>query len=313
MPLLVGNSIVVPGSSELQPVWSEDFGSITATWTDPEGTVWPLSNISPETGWFTTERIGGWGARPYTFTTDPLPRGGVSVRFIRPEPAIITWPLHIYSDDSHVEFLQRYRAIRRAFMMTVHRNLTGTLTVQRPDGSSRVIDCYYEDGFKGEPGEMWRSANPVLTLMAPDGYWRDPIPVTVVRKQETGVDFLAGLPAVSSSQVLGATTVFNPGDVQAWPSWVITGPATSLTAVSNTTGYSFTLTYTLTAGQQATIQTLTPQVRGPAGQNLVGNLNFPSAFLWPLQPGNNAVTFTVAGSGAGTQIELDFNPRYEGA
>jgi hypothetical protein len=36
--------------------------------------------------------------------------------------------------------------------------------------TTREIECWYEDGFRGEPGQNWVSATPVPTLMTPDGY-----------------------------------------------------------------------------------------------------------------------------------------------
>lgn len=311
MPLVVG-SLTAPSLDVQTPTFVENVGTIRAVWIDPTGVEWPLSNISPDIGWFTTPSIGGWGARPYSYTFDALPRGGDDVRAIRAESARITWPLHIYG-DTHLEFVARHRALRRAIMMTAWENRPGTLRVYRPDGTAREIKCWYEDGFGLDKGDGWLSANPVLTLVAPEGYWRDTQPLTVSRKNETGSDFLAGFPKVSSSQVLGATTINNPGDVRAWPDWVITGPATSVTATNNTSGHTFTFAFTLTAGQAATISTQTPQVRGPAGQNLVSALNWPLAYLWPLAAGSNSVTFTVAGAAAGTQIDLVYYPRYEGA
>jgi hypothetical protein len=42
-----------------------DVGNMYATFTDPDGTMWELSDTSPTLGWFTTFGIAGWGARPY--------------------------------------------------------------------------------------------------------------------------------------------------------------------------------------------------------------------------------------------------------
>ncbi|WP_374224575.1 hypothetical protein [Micromonospora sp. C51] len=203
----------------------------------------------------------------------------------------------------------------RAIVATKYRG-AGLLTVYRDDASARCIECYYEDGFGGEPGENLRFANPALTLFCPDGFWRDVEPRHVRREYlAASTPYLDPYPTVTTSRVLGDSTVTNPGDVSAWPSWTLTGPATELTATNATTGEAFTLTYTLTAGQQATI-TITPDralVRGPAGQNLIGSLNWPGATLWALQPGLNEVNFSVSGSAAGTAIELSFYPRYETA
>lgn len=292
---------------------TDPVGSIYATFTDPAGELWELSNTSEDVGWFTTFAIAGWGARPYDFTLDPLPRGGDSVRHIRAESARVIWPLYIYG-DTHMQWLARYRALKRAFLMTVHRQQAGVLRVARPDGSAREIDVYYEDGFGGKAGEEWVNSSPVLTLLAPDGYWRDIEALTVENTHiGTTVPYLNPFPTVSSSQVLGETQIENPGEVAAWPDWTITGPMTSVIATNNTTGHSFTLTHTLTSGQQITITTLQPAVRGPGDINLVGALNWPEAYLWPLAPGVNDIEYLVAGASTGTKIALTFHARYEGA
>lgn len=316
MPLAVGTAVVIPPPvvppTDLPP---NDVGTMVASYTDPEGTVWDLTNRADDYGWFTRPDIAGWTATAYEFSTDPLPRGGVDVRFIRSQEARIQWPLHCFG-RTHLEFVQRARRIRRAILMTVHRQTPGTLRVERPDGTAREIDVYYEDGLKGEAGEDWLFANPVVTFMAPDGYWRDVAPITAGVKYVTGGhNFLGpGYPRVSSSAVLGGQVLTNPGDVAGWPTWTLTGPATSLVAANSTLGKTWTLTYTLTGGQQATITTSPrPILRGPAGVNISGALNWPTAYLWPLAPGDNAVSFTVGGASAGSRVDMTFNPRYDGA
>lgn len=291
----------------------EDVGTIVATWTDPTGEVWPLSDDGDDgPGWFTANGPAGWHATNYEIVTDPLPRGGEQVRFIRSKPGTITWPVYVWG-DSHQQYIERHRQIRRAFTMTVHRGLTGTLRVERPDGSAREIDCLYQEGLQGEASEGWLWSKDAVTLFCPDGYWRDVTPITVTHSYQPGVDYFSPWPQVSPSLTLGDAQVDNPGDVDAWPVWTITGPMTSMTATNLTTGYEFSLLYGLAAGEQVTITTNRPTVRGPAGQNLSGNLNWPNAYLWSLTPGTNQVVFNVAGGAVGTSVELAFNARYEGA
>lgn len=296
-------------------VWTnEPVGNIEATWTDPEGTVWVLTGPHEEYGWLTKPGIGGWGANPVTIVTDPIARGGVSVRHQRREPRRLVWPLNIYG-ETHMEWLLRYRALMRAFAMTKYRG-PGVLRVTRPDGSGREVECYYEDGFQGEPNENHTFANPTLQLLVPAGYWRDATELSVVREYNPGgISYLRPYPTVSNGQVLGASQVFNDGDVEVWPSWTLTGPATQLIATNTTTGDSFTLTYTLLAGQQVTI-TVTPErslVRGPAGENLTGSVDFPGAVLWSLLPGLNDVNFVVNGSSPGSSVKLSYYRQWEAA
>lgn len=316
MPLYGGSAQVTTPSQPdgVVPVWSEDVGSINTTWTDPTGNLFYLNDTSDDRGYFTTDQIGGWGAAPYEIITDPDSRGGETVRFIRQQPARLTWPLHIWG-RTHLEFVERYRAIRRAFLMTVHRGQSGTLRVYRPDGSYREIDAFYEEGFGGEPGENWVSANPVLTLFCPNGAWRGDEIVPIELQAGSNVDFGTPFLQLSSSQIIGATTITNPGDLVSWPDWTITGPCTGITANNDTLGLTWTVTHTLLAGETLTVTTggTRPGVRGPAGQNLSTALNWPTSFLWGLVPGDNEVELIVAGAAAGTEVRAEFHPLYEGA
>lgn len=288
-------------------------GRPSMTFIDPTGVEWPLSDLADDRGHFTTFGVSGWGARPFEYSLDPVPRGGDSVRFVRAQSARITWPLYIWG-DTFQQFTDRYRAVRKAFLSTIHLNTPGILRVAWPNGTAREIDVWYEDGFGGESGENWLFAKPVLTLLAPDGYWRDVTPTTVTRVHTVGSQsFLNPFPRVSSGQVLGSTIVTNPGDTEAWPTWTVTGPMLSLTATNNTAGQEFELTYTLAnSSETITITTQRPTVRGPAGQNIVGSLNWPAAYLWPLAPGDNDVEFVIGGANTGTTITLSFHARYDG-
>jgi hypothetical protein len=310
VPLLIGANVVAPDAP--QPVWTEDVGTMVATWTTPDGAVIQLSNTSPDMGWFTTSGPAGWGANPVSLVTDPLANGGEQVRFIRSEARRITWPLHVYG-QTYQQFQQRYRRIMRAFTMTTQRRAPGILTVYLPDGSARFIAAYYETGFGGEGGENWLSANPVLTLYCPDGYWSDVDPITVTRRGGSTVEASFYNPFINlgQSQTLGATVINNPGEIDAWPTWTITGPMSKITAVNETLGVQFALTTTLTEGQQVRITTNRPTVRGPGDSNLTGKLDWPSAVLWPLVPGDNAINFALENASSSSQVSMSFYPRYE--
>jgi hypothetical protein len=143
----------------------------------------------------------------------------------------------------------------------------------------------------------------------------------VHRSYDDGVDFLDPFPSVSSSQVLGATTVNNPGDVIVWPEWTVTGPASLVTFTRDDTGEEFVLDPDATAighgallaGEQVTITTDPPRVRYEDGSNWVGALNWPGAVLWGLAPGDNGVSFQLDGSSTGSAVDMTFHPRYETA
>lgn len=289
-----------------------DFGTIYATWTDPDGDVWQLSNTAEDLGWFTPNGPAGWGAGPVEVITDPLATGGVSVRTVRFSERRLTWPLYVWG-DTHDEFVARYRNLLSAFAKTGYLQSPGTLTVQRPDGTSRSIDCFYEDGFQGTTGENWSFAKPVLTLLCPDPFWRADTAISTTRTFSAQVPYLSPYPTVSNSNALGASTLNNPGDVDVWPNFTITGPMTQMQATNATTGDSFTIEYTLTTGQTVTVTTNPPTVTNTSGDNLIGALNFPDAVLWRLVPGDNSLDFSVNGGATGTSVEISFTPKYGAA
>ncbi|MFE4051243.1 phage tail protein [Streptomyces sp. YIM B13518] len=322
MPLITAPVTAPPdtdtGGGGATPVPLPEVGTATAAYTDPTGVVWPLTSSS--LGWFTLAAgVSGLGAAPYDLITDPHPRGGARLRHVQAQPRAIVWPLHVYG-ETHVEFIGRWRALANAFTRTL-REGPGWLEIIRPDGSRRRIAVYYQEGFEGRgtKGSGIISDSAVLTLWCEDPYWLDTQPQAVHRETGQASDFLVPFPTVSSSQVLGATQVSNPGDVDVWPTWQITGPATAITFTREDTGDSFVLDMTATphgpllAGETVTVSTDPPRVRAGTGENLVAGLNWPAAVLWSIPPGRTAVTFQLDGAEAGSAVDLTFYPRYETA
>lgn len=314
MPVLVG----APTSQGGQDL--PDVGFCVATWYAPDGDVWPLTDTS--SNMFTqSEGVTGLGAAGITITTDPRPRGGVRVRHVQPNERVITWSLYVRG-DTHTEFIALWRAVTSAFTST-SRLGPGTLEIARPDGTTRQVQAYYQDGMdpSGKQGYGITSDFCVISLLCEDPYWRDAAPVRVHRAAAVGADFQSPYPSVSSSQVLGSTTLVNPGDVEAWPSWEVTGPASSFTATLLATAEAFTLDPSapavahgnLLAGQYVTVDTDPPRVRYMDGSNWTGALSWPGAALWAVPPGVSAATFALGGSSAGSAVDLSFYPRYESA
>ncbi|MEV3855047.1 phage tail protein [Streptomyces sp. NPDC050095] len=320
MPLITAPVVTPPDTGEggSTPVPLPEVGYATAAYTDPTGRVWPLTD--DEAGWFTlADGVSGLGAAPYELTSDPHPRGGSRLRYSHPQPRAIVWPLYVYG-KTHDEFVGRWRSLATAFTRTL-REGPGWLEIARPDGGRRRIAVHYQEGFEGRGAKGYGivSDTAAVTLWCEDPYWLDPTAIGVHRETGTLGSFFAPYPTVSSSQVLGATTVKNPGDVVVWPAWTVTGPASLITFTHEGTGESFALDPTavghgtLLAGQRVTISTDPPSVRYQDGSNWVGALDWPGAVLWGLPPGDNAVTFQLSGSGPGSAVDLTFNPRYETA
>lgn len=332
MPLLVGSPIplVIPVGVEIPGnVERQGPGTITATWIDPEGLEWPLTVTDTEPGWFTTFGPGGWGSTPIELITDPNPRGGDLVRYIRAKSRRLQWPLYI-GGTSHVDFTTNYRTIMRAFTKTTLRRSPGVLQVARPDGSRRVIEAFYEQGFEGEPGENWLWAKPVVQLFCPDGYWTDPELVGMDSSFDPGVQvsflnpfFSLTASAVSDPSGTGSwTPAYNNGDIDCWPAWILRGPFNGFVAHNLTTGDRFGFNMTVTTGQRVVITTDPPTVRhylnasATTGTNVsryIDWFNTAGTSLWPLIPGENRIDFTVTGGSVGTSVEMVWRHRYESA
>lgn len=320
MPLVAAPVVTPEEPTTPPPVDLPEIGYASVTYIDPAGTRWPMTDLAAE--WYTlADGVSGLGAAPYVLTSDAHPRGGARLRHVQPQPRTIVWPVLVKGSD-HLTFTANWRALATAFTRTLRNGAgPGTLEVARPDGTVRRIAVYYQQGWDGRgqtaTGITWDSA--VVTLWCEDPYWVDAEAVTVHREQGTGEDFLEPFPSVSSSQVLGATVVNNPGDVIVWPTWTITGPASLVTFTHTGTGESFEIDPdavghgNLLAGEQVTVRTDPVQVRYQDGANWVGALNWPSAVLWGLDPGDNPVTFQLDGAGPGSAVDLSFNPRYETA
>jgi hypothetical protein len=326
MPLVTAPVVAPPAPDTPPPIELPEIGYAAITYIDPAGTRWPMTDIAAD--WYTlAEGVSGLGAAPYVLTSDPHPRGGARLRHVQPQPRTIVWPVLVKGAD-HMAFTANWRQLARAFTRTLRLGPDGTRTpgkleVARPDGSRRTIAVYYQDGWDGRgqvaTGITWDSA--VVTLWCEDPYWVDPQPIVVHREQGVGEDFLEPYPSVSSSQVLGATVVTNPGDVVVWPTWTITGPASLITFTRTDTGEEFVIDPSaasighgpLLAGEQVTVRTDPVQVRYEDGSNWIGSLNWPDATLWGLDPGANQVTFQLDGAAAGSSVDLSFSPRYETA
>jgi hypothetical protein len=184
----------------------------------------------------------------------------------------------------------------------------GRLRFARPDGSLREILCVYQSGLEADPDDgLWTQATPKITLYCGDPYWRDVDPTFREWRQAAQPDYLAPYPTVSSGQIIGAGTLRNDGQADAWPTWTIRGPLTSLVATNVTRGESFTLTYPLGVGQTLTMTTTPVQVRGPGGVQAVNALNLLAGGIpWRVDARTvTDITFTASGAAAETAVGAD--------
>jgi phage-related protein len=113
---------------------------------------------------------------------------------------------------------------------------------------------------------------------------------------------------VSSSQALGTLTIENDGDVDAYPVWVINGPATNVSITVN--GIGFEYTESLSSGETITIDARTATVTDDAGTNKYAFLG-TAPKLFRIPPGSTNVSIVATGADSNTRINGNFNPRRE--
>lgn len=106
-----------------------------------------------------------------------------------------------------------------------------------------------------------------------------------------------------------ATEMDVEGNVNVYPVWYATGPA-SLLSVTNEEGRSFILDYDIPSSRVVTIDTKPGQQRAQLddGTNLWRYLN--PADLFPLHPGRNFVFATMESTGTATQLSVEYQPRW---
>lgn len=280
------------------------------SFTDPGGVTTLLTDW--ERGWIVQPGIKGLDMPDYAMATDEAPGiDGYEVRQVRAQGKTISIPIAFWANDSRAAYLAR----RRTFIRSLNpKRGQGTLTLTQPDGDARSIGVRYQDGMEGDEsldtaGRRWCIG--VITFVAPSPYWTGG-EVTTEWKNGVSGDFFPVLPlVVGDSQVLGAVTVDNDGDDDAFPVWTIKGPATTVTLTNTTTGQTLVLTRTITGADTIVIDTRerrqTALLNGVT--NLWPDLSDASA-LWPLATGVNDLTLTVAGSTTDTSVRMTYQPRY---
>jgi hypothetical protein len=183
-------------------------------------------------------------------------------------------------------------------------------------GEVRIITCRYESGFENAVDDEHRGPllqKIPLKFMAFDPLWYDDedlsfdvgmeLPTQEFFSSE-GVSWFSvpgGMTAGWRIETLGlmdageSVTLYNPGDVDAYPVWTVTGPGGGLQLRNLTTGDSFRLNYTLDAGEVVTIDTNrgSRTIMSDNGTNLRPWLDAVERSLWTLQPGNNEIVVDI--------------------
>lgn len=291
---------------------------LAVTYIDPDGVEWRWWD--PASGVFVTS-VTGIGSPPASVTATALPDGGTLTRSYGAAQRGIVIGLHAYDDDSHAAFLDLIDRLAAAVWTVRHgAPAPGTLVFTRPGGASRRIEVLCTSGAEqadetsSRGGYTWDTSYALTFSSALDPLFTDEDPVVVSFEAPPVSGGVPPLPPIllQPSTVLGTTSVVNSGNADAYPIWTITGPGTP-TLTNVTTGRSFGLDVALSSGEVVTVDTR------PAQQSAVDNtdtdrwsdlVKSSPRDLWTLPPGVNELNMALAGSGAGSKIEMSYVRRW---
>ena len=215
------------------------------------------------------------------------------------------WPIKMFSDGGSAGWVKHYRA----FWRTMQPDKTGLWWVVQPDGTKRSKRVRFA-GLNDRSTDI----DPLLTgwnlyginLAAEQPFWMG-TPESrsfeaAGQTQPPGAFVLW----IRSSFTLGAATIKNEGDKDAWPVWTVRGPCT--TATVGLDGHAITFPMTLQAGQSVTINTdPSDQVAyDQAGNDRSAELT--SVDFAEIPPGE-AVPLNISMSGTGG-VDVSIVPRY---
>lgn len=214
----------------------------------------------------------------------------------------------------------QYWALRAALLdiLRPNRGLNATLTKYRANLPPRALTVTIQQGpgFQGAKQGVWDewSIDEILRFVAFNPVYYDPVPYAISFNALGGMTFPITFPIVFAASGGNAIIAYN-GTWLEYPTFVITGPLSSIDIYNATTDERIGLTYSIAAGRVVTISLSygAKTVTLDDGTNLIGYLT-PSSDLgtFHLTPGNNDISVTGTGFVTGSAIELQYHERYIG-
>jgi len=298
---------------------------VSITGRNGEGEEIPLTGFSGSKwpGIIMLPGATGLDAPPFELHADDSPNldGGI-FRDARAVAREIMIPVYLYGIDR-----KTVRDLKSRLVSSLNpKKGYCVLKVVEGDAIPRYLHCYYKAGMEGseaqdDAGFTWKRFG--IQLIAYDPYfYSDDIQVArwVFGEGEPflGDPFIplhinAGI--VSSSQV----TVTNPGDVEAWPRWELSGPIRGFTFTSPSGEESFGIpapedgSDAVPGGRTLTIDTRPgyKTLRDDQGTNYWPLLD-PNPQLWSIPDGESTFQVSITPGSSNAQVILTFQPRYEG-
>lgn len=301
MALVYAAPYAAPAPDSFRP-----WVGMTHRWTAWDGTVWDLSDV--EGGVFLlNEGLEGLGMPDITNYThgSPVVHGEQWDGWLATGRKVF-WTVAIFHDGDSRGWTNRHRA----FWKTMRPGKTGVWSVELPGGERFSLTLR----FKGH-GDHSYTNDPVhrgwevygVELFPEQPFW-EAAPVVESWGAEVKTPFLGpediGPPFyVSPVTTIGTATLSNPGDVESYIRWTVTGPTLSVTVGIG--GENTVVPFAVPDGKKLVIDTdprnLIAELDGVDVMNQLREFNYPA-----LQPGEN-VKLSLAMEGNGS-VEARFTP-----
>jgi hypothetical protein len=310
-----------------------------------EGEEIPLTNFSDSRwpGIFMMPGATGLDAPPFELHADDSPNldGGI-FRDARAVAREIMLPIYLHGIDR-----KTVRDIKSRLVSALNpKKGYCVLKFVEGDAIPRYLRCYYKSGMEGseaqdQSGFTWKKFGIQLTAYEPY-FFSDDVQVAQWTFGDgeaflsEGSDETAGtaddvpfMPLrLTAGLVTGSTVqVINPGDVEAWPRWELTGPIKGFRFESpefelsdgTKTTYSFGVTAPgdgsdIVAGGRTLIVDTRPgfkSLKDDLGTNYWPDLD-ANPQLWAIPEGESTCTVDIIPGSTNAKVRLVFQPRYEG-
>ncbi|WP_336715327.1 hypothetical protein [Arthrobacter sp. USHLN218] len=197
------------------------------TWTGWDGTVWDLTK--PRDGVFLmAEGLEGIDMPDMVqHTHESAVVHGSSWEGYQVTGRKVFWPIYLYHDESSEAWINR----DRAFWRTLRPGTVGTWTVELPGSrEQRTLRLRFVGVTPGNSNDPafrgWQTYG--IEFMVEQPFWEGP---PIIRSWNNGEQIpLDVWPPITVSpyQTIGNATVANPGDVESFVKWTVTGPTTSV-------------------------------------------------------------------------------------
>lgn len=299
--------------------------AIQLSWTGADSTFWDLTNgkvrlstTGDGSSSGSSSGVEGFGEPDYTrMTVSSAGRDGqrrVGLRS-RAQPRSGLLPVIILADT-----VPEWYALSAGWRNSWSPDNPGTLAVTMPNGQRRTLQAYLQDDDKYAPlvdPTINLTESVAVTWVADDPWWKGDT-VTASFTVVTGtVDFFNGGAAppfnLAAGNLLSGVRLNNPGDLEAWPTYTLTGPATGFSVTLN--GHTVSGNINVATGQTLVVNTdPSAQVAflyGSDGSttNVTPQL---TAVDFGFIPSGLTVPTSVVVNGTG-QLSVSFQPRYRRA